>query len=284
LSRAVRAPTRRLLLGLALLLGISCRDAATTATTATPAGSGPPPEPAAVVERVRVFLIAPQDGGRAGRKVACGDSAVPVEVTLPRPAPALEGALRALLAMSDHYDRGSGLLNPLYASRLGLAGLELQGAQVRVRLTGYVELGDACDNSRMLAELSETALQFRGISDAQFELDGQPLRELLLGRAAPARFSRVDRWDRQDSVYGASELPERDAPVEARAPAAASGAAAARNQAAVRARPAASESGGARPSSRQIRRPSMTERCCSPGFAGPCTGARELPAARASAR
>jgi|GEM_PF-1631949 len=199
-------------MGLALLLGVSCRH---TGKTAAPAGSGPAPEPGASADRVRVYLIAPQDGGRAGRKVACGDSAVPVEVTLPRPAPALEGALRALLAMGDRYDRGSGLLNPLYASRLVLAGLDRQGAQVKVRLTGYVELGDSCDNSRMLAQLTETALQFRGIAYVQFEIDGQPLPELLLrpGGVAP---------------------PSPPAP----APAAAD-----RNQAAVRSRPSASESG-----------------------------------------
>jgi Sporulation and spore germination len=179
------------LLGLALLLCISCRDA-TTATASGPAGAEPPPEAAAAAERVRVFLIAPQDGARSGRKVACGDSAVPVEVTLPRPAPALEGALRALLAMGDRYDRASGLLNPLYASRLELAGMERQGAQVKVRLTGYVELGDACDNSRMFAQLTETALQFRGISSAQFEIDGQPLRELLLARTSRGPSSRGD--------------------------------------------------------------------------------------------
>jgi hypothetical protein len=185
---------------LALVLGISCRNAGTTATTAAPAGVEPAPEPAAATERVRVFLIAPRDGGRSGRKVACGDSAVPVEVPLPRPAPALEGALRTLLAMGDRYDRGSGLLNPLYASRLELAGMERQGAQVKVRLTGYVELGDACDNSRMLAQLTATALQFRGISEVQFEVDGQPLRELLLGRAAPARLSSQEGREHPDSA------------------------------------------------------------------------------------
>ena len=193
---AYRGARRLLGLALLLLLGISCHDATTTAATArasAPAGAEPPPEPAAAAERVRVFLIAPQDGGRAGRKVACGDSAVPVEVTLPRPAPALEGALRALLAMGDRYDRASGLLNPLYASRLELAGLERRGAQVRVRLTGYVELGDACDNSRMFAQLTETALQFRGISDAQFDIDGQRLRELLLAKPGGAGSPLRDR-------------------------------------------------------------------------------------------
>lgn len=206
-------------MGLALLIGVACRH---TGQTAAPGAAVPAPDPGATADRVRVFLIAPQDGGRAGRKVACGDSAVPVEVTLPRPAPALEGALRALLAMGDRYDRGSGLLNPLYASRLELAGLERQGAQVKVRLTGYVELGDSCDNSRMLAQLSETALQFRGIAYVQFEIDGQPLPGLLLGAgAAPPPPS-----------------PPAPAPAPATAPLAKE-----RNQAAVRSRPAASESG-----------------------------------------
>ena len=168
-------------LSLALLLGASCRGAADTPAPAA-AGDSAPPDPAAVAERVRVMLIAPQDGGRGGRRVACGDSAVPVEVNLPRPAPALDGALRALLAMSDRYDRGSGLLNQLYASRLTLAGVERQGAQVKVRLTGYVELGDACDNARLLAQLTETVMQFRDVSYVQFELDGQPLRALLAAR------------------------------------------------------------------------------------------------------
>jgi hypothetical protein len=182
MSGARRRGFRRLL-GLALLLGISCQRAA---QTSGPAGGDPAPDAAATADRVRVFLIAPQDGGRAGRKAACDDSLVPIEVTLPRPAPALEGALRALVAMGDQYDRASGLLNALYASRLEVAGVERQGAQVKVRLTGYVELGNACDNSRMLAQLNETALQFSGISYAHFELDGQSLRDLLLGNAAPA--------------------------------------------------------------------------------------------------
>jgi hypothetical protein len=168
------------LLGSALLLGFSCHG---SAHTPAPARGEAAPDPAAAAERVRVFLIAPRDGGRGGRKVACDDSAVPVEVTLPRAAPALESSLRALLGMGDRYDRASGLLNPLYASRLELAGVERRGVQARVRLSGYVELGDACDNARILAQLTETALQFRGIAFVQFEVDGRPLRALLLGGA-----------------------------------------------------------------------------------------------------
>ncbi len=174
----------RRLVALALLLGVSCQRAARTAGPAAGTDPAPPPEAEATAERVRIFLVAPEDGGRAGRQGGCGDSLVPVEVPLPQPAPALEGALRALLAMSDQYDKASGLLDPLYASRLELAGVQRQGARVDVRLTGYVELGDACANARMLAQLTETALQFRGVSSARFELDGKPLRDLLLAGKA----------------------------------------------------------------------------------------------------
>lgn len=168
------------LLALALLLGLSCHGSAQTASA--PGGEARP-DPEAVVDHVRLFLISPQDGGRAGRKVACNDSAVAIEETLPQAAPALPGALRALLALSERYDRGSGLLNQLYASRLELTGIDRQGARLTVRLSGYVESGDPCDNQRMLAELSETALQFNGLAEVRFELDGRPLQELLGGSA-----------------------------------------------------------------------------------------------------
>jgi hypothetical protein len=169
------------LLALALLLGTSCHGSAQTSSA--PAAEARP-DPAAVVDRARVFLIAPHDGGRSGRKVACDDSAVAVEVSLSPSGPALPGALRALLAMSERYDRGSGLLNPLYASRLELAGVDRQAARITVRLAGYVEGGDTCDNERLLAELRETALQFDGIADVQFEVEGQPLQSLLAGTKA----------------------------------------------------------------------------------------------------
>lgn len=188
-GRAPRpAPLPTLLLVVALLLGLACHGAAQTAGQPAAPAAAPAPDPGATTERVHVFLIAPQDGGRSGRKVACGDSAVPVEVTLPRPGPALEGALRALLRMSDPYDPASGLLNSLHASRLELGGVERSGAQARVLLTGYLALGDACENARMLAQLTETALQFSGISYVDFAIDGQPLRGLLLGNTpvAPA--------------------------------------------------------------------------------------------------
>jgi|HubBroStandDraft_3_1064219.scaffolds.fasta_scaffold25548_3 hypothetical protein len=165
---------------LALLLGLACHRSAET--QGGPEGRQPPPPRLtadATAERVRVFLISPGDGGRSGRAVGCGDSAVPVEVPLARPQPALAGALSALLAMRGSYDRSSGLVNALYASPLALVRVERAGGLARVILSGYIELAGGCENARMVAELTETARQFADVSRVELILDGQPLAALL---------------------------------------------------------------------------------------------------------
>ncbi|MEA2604192.1 MAG: hypothetical protein QOF89_5184 [Acidobacteriota bacterium] len=135
--------------------------------------------------KVRVFVIAlndsPKDGGATGRAVGCGDSAVPLEIDLPSPQPALQGALTALLSL-DERPQARGLYNALAHSPLKLDRIDRSGPEVRVYLTGYVELGGECDSPRVLAQLTETALQFQDVQRAQFFLDGKPLRELLSGK------------------------------------------------------------------------------------------------------
>ena len=131
--------------------------------------------------KVRVFAIALNDHGAAGRAAGCGDSAVPVEVDLSSPQPALEGALTALLTL-DERAQARGLYNALAHSPLKVDRIDRSGAEVRVYLSGYVELGDECDSPRVLAQLTETALQFEDVQCAQFFLDGKPLRALLSGQ------------------------------------------------------------------------------------------------------
>jgi len=145
---------------------------------------GEPTAPGAeqLTQQVRVFLISPDDQGRSGRKVGCGDSAVPVEIALPHPEPGLQGALRALLGLKGQYHEPSGLYNALYTSALELVRIERQGNDARVYLKGYLELGGDCDNPRILAELQETALQFSDVAHVQFYLEGKPLPQILAGK------------------------------------------------------------------------------------------------------
>jgi hypothetical protein len=177
-----RKKLRKLLAGALVLWVASCGRAKSGQTGSATPDVPEAPRAEAPATRVRLFLIAPGDNGRAGRRVACNDSAVPVEVPLPQPEPGLAGALRALLALKERYQTSSGLYNPLYASTLDLVRIERQGADARVYLKGYLELADACDDRRLLAELQETALQFADVQHAQFYVGDRPLQEILGGK------------------------------------------------------------------------------------------------------
>jgi hypothetical protein len=134
-------------------------------------------------ERVRIFLIDREDGGVLGRKDGCGGSAVPIEASLPHRMPALGGALETLLDLrGDAEDPRSGLYNALHASPLEVSRIERRGSELRVRLEGYLELGEKCDGERVLAQLTETALQFPDIQAVFFYLGDKPLREALTGK------------------------------------------------------------------------------------------------------
>lgn len=134
------------------------------------------------MDRAPVFLIALEDGGVEGRRLGCGDSAVPVEVTLARRGPALRGSLEALLAMRETWDTRTGFYNALHGSRLEIERIERAGPEVRVHLSGYLEIGDRCDRPRVLAQLTETAQQFDDVPRATFFLEGKPLAGLLSGK------------------------------------------------------------------------------------------------------
>ncbi|HET9225358.1 MAG TPA: GerMN domain-containing protein [Thermoanaerobaculia bacterium] len=132
-----------------------------------------------VTDRAPVFLISLEDGGVDGRRIGCGDSAVAVETTFPRRGPALEGALDALLSFRETYDTRTGFYNALHGSRLEVARIERAGPEVRIHLNGYLEIGGTCDSPRILAQLTETALQFEDVQRATFYLEGKPLSRLL---------------------------------------------------------------------------------------------------------
>jgi hypothetical protein len=160
-----------------VLLAVFCCNPGRDAASLTLRGADP-------TDRVRVFLIAPADGGQLGRKVACADSAVSVEVALAAPQPALEGSLAALLALPGPHHPASGLYNALYASPLTVERVERRGPEVRVRLAGYVELAGPCDGARLLAQLTETALQFPDVQHAVFWVGEHRLADLV-SRQAP---------------------------------------------------------------------------------------------------
>ena len=148
-----------------------------TATQVQPPSATPPATSAE--QNVKIFLIAIEDNGQSGELVGCGDSAIPVTVTIPRTQGVLRAALEKLLSAKQQFYGESGLYNALYQSDLEIAGVTIEQGKAIIRLTGTVRLGGTCDAPRLEAQIEQTALQFSTVSEVAVFINDVPLEEVL---------------------------------------------------------------------------------------------------------
>ncbi|HMQ35387.1 MAG TPA: GerMN domain-containing protein [Chloroflexaceae bacterium] len=139
---------------------------------------GQPP----TVSEVQLALIALGDAGQSGERIGCDDSVVLVTVPVePTPAP-LTAAIRQLLAIEDQYYGQSGLYNALYNSDLRLDRAVIEQGRATLELSGELRLGGVCDDPRVEAQITRTALQFATVDAVTVTLNGRPLDEVLSAR------------------------------------------------------------------------------------------------------
>jgi hypothetical protein len=124
--------------------------------------------------RTYIYLIALEDGGQGGPLVGCNDSAIPVVIDIEPTVAPLTAAINRLLHIDEQYYGESGLYNALYQSDLALAGINITNRQAVISLTGNLQLGGACDDPRVLAQLEQTALQYSTVDTVSIVLNGQP--------------------------------------------------------------------------------------------------------------
>ena len=148
-------------------------------TPVLPTVTAVPPTPTAAQQTVKVFLIALEDNGQSGTLVGCGDSAIPVTVTIPRTQGVLRAALKKLLSIKQQSYGESGLYNALYQSDLQLKSVTIDQGKAIIHLTGTLMLGGVCDNPRVKAQIEQTALQFSTVSDVAVFINDTPLEEVL---------------------------------------------------------------------------------------------------------
>lgn len=139
--------------------------------TPVPAGTGN--------AQLKIFLIAVGDNGVSGPKIGCGDSAVGVVRMVPSTKAPLTAALNELLALHDKDYGQSGLYNSLYQSHLQLQSVAVVNGVATIKLTGTLTLGGVCDDPRVDAQLTNTALQFSTVHSVDISLNGKPLKEVL---------------------------------------------------------------------------------------------------------
>ena len=130
-------------------------------------------------KQVKVFLIAIDDNGKAGKKIGCGDSVVAVTRPITATPGVLRAALESLFAIKDTYYGQSGLYNALAQSDLHVQGITIAMGVATIKLTGTVKMGGECDIPRVEAQLTETALQFSTVKVASIFVNGRPLKDVL---------------------------------------------------------------------------------------------------------
>jgi hypothetical protein len=127
-------------------------------------------------------LLALEDNGQSGEMIGCNDSVIPVVVDIEPTVAPLTAALNELLSLGEQYYGQSGLYNALYQSNLNVQGVDIDNREAIIHLTGNLQLGGACDNPRVLAQLEQTALQYATVDSVSITVNGQPLESLLSGQ------------------------------------------------------------------------------------------------------
>lgn len=155
---------------------VAARSSATPTVNAT---STRAPVPTTGMMRVKLFLVAVDDGGKSGKKIGCNDSIVWAERPIPTTSAPLTAALKELLGLKEQHYGQSGLYNALYQSNLKLAGVTITNGKATINLTGTLNLGGTCDAPRVAAQIQETALQFSTVSSVAVFLNGVPLEQVL---------------------------------------------------------------------------------------------------------
>lgn len=141
-----------------------------------------PPAPTATTateQTVKIVLIALEDNGQSGTLVGCGDSAIPITVTIPRTQGILRATLERLLSAKQQFYGESGYYNALYQSDLDVNTVTIEQGKAVIHLTGTIMLGGVCDAPRLEAQIEQTALQFSTVNDVEVFINGTPLEEVL---------------------------------------------------------------------------------------------------------
>lgn len=131
-------------------------------------------------QAVSVYFVALEDNGQSGEKIGCGDSLVPVERNVVRRD--IESALTELLSEKQQSIGQSGLYNALSQSDLYIDSIETTDGVARVRLSGQVQMGGACDSPRLQAQLQNTIAQFPQVHEVEILINGQTLEQITSQR------------------------------------------------------------------------------------------------------
>jgi len=136
----------------------------------------PSPQP------IMIYLIIPEDDGRSGPPVGCGDSGVAVRRdrlatgSLERD---IQASLEELFSIRTMNYGQSGYTHSLYSASLAVLGVAMDGDRALIRLGGTLPLIGLCADAQMEAQILLTIFQYPEISSAFVTLNGVNLRQVF---------------------------------------------------------------------------------------------------------
>jgi spore germination protein GerM len=129
---------------------------------------------------VKVYLVAVGDEGKAGRKIGCGDSLVPVTRAINPTAAPLRAALLELLALPHEYAADSRLNNFWVGDNLRLKSVSIRRGTATIYIVGEgPRVAGICDVPRITEQIEATAKQFPTVKRVKVFVNGRTLASAI---------------------------------------------------------------------------------------------------------
>ncbi len=156
-----------------------------TSAPPTPSGTSAPgpsplaPQTSTTTSPLTIFYVALNDKGQSGPMIGCGDSIVATGTPPVIYASQVEAAMSDLITDRDARHGQSGLVNTLSDAHLEFVSSSVDGDTVTVELTGDLASGGVCDDPRIVAQLTYTAMVAAGTGEAKVLINGIEVNKYL---------------------------------------------------------------------------------------------------------
>jgi spore germination protein GerM len=130
-------------------------------------------------QAVKIYLIAVGDDGKAGKKIGCGDSLVPLTRTIQKTAAPLTAALRELLLTPQQSNSTPKLENFWKGRNLKIQSVLIRNQTATIRVSGEIFVAGVCDVPRIQSQIEETARQFPGVKQVKVFMGKRTLAEAI---------------------------------------------------------------------------------------------------------